>query len=84
MAKSYENARRMRCVSIVLVPLVWVGILWLVSEWVGKGLFGLDGVWAWVAGAGCTVIGVPVVGFLLYLGVIVLWPVVTGKRVDWR
>jgi len=84
MAKSYEAARRMRWVSAVLVPVVWIGVLWVMSEVVGKGLFGLDGVWAWVVGAGCTVIGVPVVGFLVYLGVILLWPVVTGKRVDWR
>ena len=68
----------------VVVPLVWAGVLWGLSEWVGTGLFGLEGWWAWIVGVGLTVVGIPVVGFLVYLGVVVLWPVVTGKRVDWR
>ena len=84
MARSYENARRMRRVMGFVVPVVWIGGLWLVTEWVAKGLFGLEGVWAWLVGGGCLLVGLPVAGYLLYLGVVVLWPVVTGKKIDWR
>ena len=84
MSKSYENARWAKRISAVLVPVVWIGGLWLVTEWVAKGLFGLEGVWAWLVGGGCLIVGVPVVGYLGYLVVVVLWPMVTGKKVDWR
>jgi hypothetical protein len=84
MARSYEAARRGRCVAGVIVPLVWIGAVWVLGDVVGKGWLGLEGVWAWVLGVECAVVGIPVAGFLIYLGVVVLWPVVTGKRVDWR
>jgi hypothetical protein len=37
MSKSYENAQWAKRISAVLVPVVWIGGLWLVTEWVAKG-----------------------------------------------
>ena len=84
MSKSYENARRMRRISALLVPAVWLAGLWAVTEWVAKGWFGLEGVWAWIVGGGCLVVGIPVVAYLGYLAIVVVWPAITGKRIDWR
>jgi hypothetical protein len=84
VARSYEAQKRARLISIVLLPVVWIGGLWVLSEVVGKGLFGLDGLWAWLVGAACAVVAVPAVAFGVYLAIPFVYKWVTGKRVDWR
>jgi hypothetical protein len=84
MVKSYEAAMRAKRIGRVVVPVVWLVVVWVMCEVVGRGVFGLDGVWTWLVGAVCAVLAIPVAAFLLYLGVVLVWPLITGKKVDWR
>ena len=63
--------------------VVAIGFWVLLFSVVGNVLQGLPEVWRWVVGL-LLVVAIPVVGYLLLIGITLLYGVVTGKRVDYR
>ncbi len=74
-----------RGILLVAVRLALLaGAVWLAFNWSGATLFGLPQPWATLVALGIALVAVPVVGYLLFLAVVLLYPRVTGKRIDWR
>lgn len=64
--------------------LLLAGIVWLVLNWSGATPFGLPQPWATLVALVIALVALPVIAYLLYLAVVVLIPILTGKRIDWR
>jgi TRAP-type C4-dicarboxylate transport system permease small subunit len=60
------------------------GIAWLVLNWGGTTLFGLPQPWSTLLALGIALVALPVLGYLLFLAVVLLYPIVTGKPINWR
>lgn len=74
-----------RGILLILVRLALLaGIVWLVLNWSGATLFGLPQPWATLVALGIALVALPVVGYLLFLAVVLLYPIITGKPVNWR
>jgi uncharacterized membrane protein len=74
-----------RGILLIAVRLALLGgIAWLVLNWSGPTLFGLPQPWATLVALAIALVALPVLGYLLYLAVLLLYPLVTGKRIDWR
>ena len=74
-----------RGILLTVVRLALLGgIAWLVLNWSGATLFGLPQPWATLVALGIALIALPVIAYLLFLAVVVLYPLVTGKPINWR
>jgi polyferredoxin len=60
------------------------GIAWLVLSLSGGSLFGLPQPWSTLLALVLALVAFPIVAYLLFLAVLLLYPVFTGKRIDWR
>ena len=77
-----ENGRGILLTVVRLALLV--GIAWLVLNWSGGTLFGLPQPWATLLALVIALVALPVVAYLLFLAVVLLYPILTGKPVNWR
>jgi hypothetical protein len=74
-----------RGILLIAVRLVLLGgIAWLVLNWSGPTLFGLSQPWSTLLALGIALVALPVIAYLLFLAVVVLYPLVTGKPINWR
>ncbi|HEX8229691.1 MAG TPA: hypothetical protein VF826_10315 [Chloroflexia bacterium] len=74
-----------RGILLIAVRLALLGgIAWLVLNWSGPTLFGLSQPWATLVALAIALVALPILAYLLYLAVLLLYPLVTGKRIDWR
>ena len=74
-----------RGLVLVAVRLALLGgIAWLVLNWSGPSLFGLPQPWSTLLALAIALVALPVIAYLLFLAVVVLYPLVTGKPVNWR
>lgn len=69
---------------IILRLALLGGIAWLVLSLSGASLFGLPQPWATLVALLLALVALPVVAYLVFLAVVVLYPIITGKRVNWR
>ncbi len=77
-----ENARGILLTVLRFVLLV--GIAWLVLSFSGGSLFGLPQPWGTLVALVIALVALPVVAYLLFLAVVLLYPIITGKRINWR
>ena len=74
-----------RGILLIVARLVLLGgIAWLVLNWSGTTLFGLPQPWSTLLALGIALVALPVIAYLLFLAVVVLYPIITGKPVNWR
>lgn len=74
-----------RGILLIVVRLAIIaGIAWLVLNWSGATLFGLPQPWATLVALAIALVALPVVAYLLFLAVVLLYPLITGKRINWR
>ena len=74
-----------RGILLVAVRLALLGgIAWLVLNWSGPALFGLPQPWSTLLALAIALVALPVIAYLLFLAVVLLYPLVTGKPVNWR
>ncbi|MEA2574683.1 MAG: hypothetical protein QOH93_1981 [Chloroflexia bacterium] len=69
---------------LILQLAILAGIAWLVLSLSGASLFGLPQPWATLIALGIAIVVLPVVAYLLFLAVVLLYPIITGKPVNWR
>ncbi|HEX8221218.1 MAG TPA: hypothetical protein VF914_18655 [Chloroflexia bacterium] len=74
-----------RGILLVAVRLALLGgLAWLVLNWSGPELFGLPQPWSTLLALGIALVALPVIAYLLFLAVVVLYPLFTGKPINWR
>ncbi|HVF98348.1 MAG TPA: hypothetical protein VND68_00795 [Chloroflexia bacterium] len=74
-----------RGILLIAVRLALLGgIAWLVLNWSGVTLFGLPQPWSTLLALGIALVALPVIAYLLFLAVVLLYPLITGKPVNWR
>ncbi len=68
---------------IVRIALL-VGIAWLVLNWGGGNLFGLPQPWSTLVALAIALVALPVLAYVVFLVFVLVYPLLTGKPVNWR
>lgn len=83
MADRISRGRAGRRGAGVLSGIVAVGFWVLLFTVLGNVLQDLPEVWRWVVG-GLLVAAIPIVAYFLFVGALLLYLAVTGKRIDYK